>query len=233
MSSVLPPGSPPVVRSLADHIAKELRREIMMGAIPPGTWLRQDQLAERFGGSAIPVREGLRTLAAEGIVQMFPHRGARVTELSAQELREIYEVRAILESQAARRALPNLSAEDLRELEGYVQLMDGDAHDVLQIIETNYRFHRCLYQRAGNTRLMRTIENLRASTQHYLHAYIRLLGRMPDAQSDHRAMVEACRNRDEDRLEQVTYRHLIQVGEALADYVETTEGRDERGEQNG
>lgn len=209
-------------RRLGDVIASSLRHEIISGRLLPGQWLRQEELAERFNASPIPVREALRALEAEGLVRIFPHRGAVVAELSADELSEIYEIRASLEAMAARLGVPRLTPDQLDILAKYVEDMESPNRDVVAIIETNRRFHSLIYEASGRRRLCDLISMLRNSTQHYLHAYIRVLGRGPDAQADHRAILEACRNRDPDAAATATHRHLMQVGQALADYVRKT-----------
>jgi DNA-binding GntR family transcriptional regulator len=216
-------------RRLGDAIAAYLRRDIISGQLLPGQWLRQEELADKFNASPIPVREALRALEAEGLVRIYPHRGAVVAKLSAEELSEIYEIRAALEAMAARLGVPNLTQQQLELLEHWVEEMEAPDRDIVALIETNRRFHSLIYEASGRRRLCELIATLRNSTQHYLHAYIRVLGRMPDAQADHRQILAACQQANAEAAAEATYRHLMQVGQALAEYVgytsQTTEER--------
>ena len=97
--------------------ADELRRRITNGDYPEGFQLKQDALAEDFGMSRIPIREALVQLESEGFVRILPHRGAQVSELSPAEIRELFELRALLEPRLLRLSGPRLTAEDYRALD--------------------------------------------------------------------------------------------------------------------
>src|SRR3982751_3291639 len=91
-----------------DLIAESLRDEILRGEIPAGQPLRQEELAERFGVSRLPVRDALLRLEAQGLVHVFPNRGAFVISLSADDVREVYEMRVLLEGDMLERAVPRM-----------------------------------------------------------------------------------------------------------------------------
>src|SRR6188472_2773027 len=105
------------VSTKADDIAGVLEDEIVGGAIPPGTVLRQEMLSERFEVSRTPVREALRRLAALGLVSFEPNRGVRVRSISADELHEAFLVRAELEALATEVATPKMTPDDLAEMD--------------------------------------------------------------------------------------------------------------------
>ncbi len=218
------PDSPELIhvgpfRRLADAITAQLRQEIIRGNLKPGHWLKQEELATRFDASPIPVREALRALAAEGLVRLIPHRGAVVTELSAEDILEIYEIRAILEAHAARLGAPRLTDDQIRRLSDYLDQMEQPGADVVMIVEANRLFHGLIYEASGKEHLCNLINTLRNSTQHYLHAYIKVLGRMPEAQTYHRAILQACKEQDGETAAAATFEHLMRVGQTLADYV--------------
>src|SRR5579883_1117401 len=100
-----------------DAIAAELRTELMAGRFRPGAELSQVTLADRFGVSRIPVRDALRILAGEGLVEMEPNRGARAIALTPAEVREIYDLRVLLECDCLRRAAGNMTPAALEEIE--------------------------------------------------------------------------------------------------------------------
>ena len=98
-------------------VLASVRKAILSGVLGPGARLRQEELAEVFGTSRIPVREALRALEYEGLVTSEPHRGFTVTALDADDVEEVYDLRILLESEAVRLALPLLTDEDLEDLE--------------------------------------------------------------------------------------------------------------------
>src|SRR3954453_11705892 len=100
-----------------DLIAESLRDEILRGGIPPGQPLRQEELAERFGVSRLPVRDALMRLETQGLVHVYPNRGAFVISLSGDEVREIYEMRLLLEGDILERAVPRMTPDDWRRID--------------------------------------------------------------------------------------------------------------------
>jgi DNA-binding GntR family transcriptional regulator len=150
------------VRSTAqDVVLESLRRAILRGVFPPGTRLRQEELAEIFAaGSRIPVREALHVLQHEGLVDSEPHRGFTVTALSAQEIEEIYEIRTALEGHALRIAIPLLTDSDLDQLRELYEGMERES-DANRQLELRERFYTQLYSVTGRPRLVALISRLR------------------------------------------------------------------------
>ena len=141
-------------------VLSSLREAILSGALAPGARLRQERLAEQFGTSRIPVREALRALEHEGIVTSEPYRGFTVTELNADDIEEVYELRILLESQAVRLAVPLMTDEDLTTLEGlYDQMVRAAAGE--EQLAARERFYIRLYSMAGRPRLVALIARLR------------------------------------------------------------------------
>jgi DNA-binding GntR family transcriptional regulator len=143
-----------------------LRESILRGVLAPGERLRQDRLAETIGVSRIPVRSALMQLESEGLITFHPYRGAVVTDLSVDEMREIYEIRALLEGYALRKVAPTLTPERLdmleemaRELQG---IDDGEAY-----LQRRTEFFRALYDAERHPRLVALIEKLLVETGRY------------------------------------------------------------------
>src|SRR2546429_2131111 len=143
----------PATRSEA--VASELRRLIQSGELPPGTRLRQAEIAARFGMSTTPVREAFMMLAREGVVRQDAHRGVVVFQPSLDELTESYEIREVLEGLAAERGAGNLTDEDLDALDAIVKQMRSAKP--ARYVELNRDFHRRIYQAAGRKRLFEMI----------------------------------------------------------------------------
>jgi len=146
---------------LAERIARELAAEIVSGAIAPGGRLRQEELALRFGVSQGSVREALRALVADDLVTIEPHRGARVREFQAREIREVLELRVLLECEALRLAFPALRAGDLSDATAVADAIDR-LKSPRRWTELNWQFHRALYRAADRPLLFETIEKLHA-----------------------------------------------------------------------
>lgn len=138
-------------------LAAALRADIAGGRLEPGAALRQDELAERFHTSRIPVREALRTLEAEGLVTYAPNRGAVVTVVSAQEVQEMLEVRIALECHALKMAVPMAAECDLDTLRHILTAYDAGP-DAATWSSMNWQFHWALYTPCDCKRLLEAIE---------------------------------------------------------------------------
>jgi len=210
-------------RTVKSNLVEELRDAIILGEYVPGQHLRLEDIAARFDISTTPVREALRDLEAEGLVSIFPHRGAVVTQLSADDLLDIYEVRATLEEMATRLAVPNMGEDTFAQLELYIEQMDNHLGELATLVKLNHNFHYTLYCASGRRHLCELTSILRHRTQHYLHAYISHLGGMPMAQVEHRAVIEACRNGDTERAATIIFDHVTHVGNSIIEYVRQQE----------
>lgn len=143
-----------------DFVLQAVRDAILTSVFEPGARLRQEQLADMFGTSRIPVREALRALEYEGLVRSEPHRGFTVTSLDADDVDEVYELRMLLEGEAVRLAIPLLTDEDLTELDALFQAMAGSAEPDAQLAARE-RFYLRLFAVAGRPRLLSLILRLR------------------------------------------------------------------------
>jgi DNA-binding GntR family transcriptional regulator len=206
---------------------ENLREEIVRGDLAPGQHIRLADITARFDVSAMPVREALRELEAEGLVTIFPHRGAVVTQLSGDDLKDIYDIRATLEEMATRLAVPHMTDATLAELRSLVEEMDRHLGDVVNLVRLNHQFHLTLYAASGRSHLCELNGLLRYRTQHYLRAFVNELGRMPRAQEEHRAVLEACERGDVEQAASLIRDHVAEVGRAIIEYVrqrDETEG---------
>jgi DNA-binding GntR family transcriptional regulator len=178
-----------------------------------------EDVANRFDVSTMPVREALRDLESEGLVTIYPHRGAVVTELTAEDLEDIYDIRATLEAMATRLAVARMTETTCRELAGIIAQMDGQLGHVATLVRLNHQFHSTLYAASGRRHLCDLNRTLRYRTQHYLHAYIEDSGSMSLAQEEHRRILEACREGDAEKAASLVGKHVAEVGRAIIEYV--------------
>ena len=213
----------PMLRTVRSSLAENLRDAILVGELVPGQHLRLEEIAKRLDVSTTPVREALSDLEAEGLVTIFPHRGAIVTRLSPEDLQDIYDIRATLEAMAARQAVAHMSGEILTLMQACIEQIDNHTGEIATLVKLNHDFHNTLYGVSGRRHLCELIKMLRNRTQHYLHAYISDLGGMPHAQIEHRVILEACKRGDADQTAATVYNHVHDVGRALIDFVRQQE----------
>ena len=206
-------------RTVKEQLADHLRDEIVRGALEPGEHLRLEDIAARFEVSTMPVREALRELESEGLVTIYPHRSAVVTELTAEDIEDIYDIRATLEAMATRLAVPQMTEAICQDLAGIVEQMDGQLGHIATLVKLNHRFHSTLYAASGRRHLCDLNHTLRYRTQHYLHAYMDDLGSMALAQEEHRAILDACCRRDAEEAASLVEEHVTEVGQAIVEFV--------------
>ena len=149
-------------RQLQHIVADHLRTAILDGELKPGDWLRQRQIAEELGVSPMPVREALTKLAAEGVVEHVPYRGARVARFSTDDVSDLYANRALLESMAAAAAAQNITPEELGELRDLQARMQGEltSEGLSEYSRLNRRFHRVLYVASRRDYLVRALDRV-------------------------------------------------------------------------
>lgn len=228
-----PDGSP-----LVDRLAATIQTRVLSGAIPVGTRLRQEALAEEFGVSRTPVREALRKLEATRIVELLPNRGAVVRGPSAHEIREAYEVRAELEGLAAELAASRISDSDLLRLRQAEALFrrsvatlvarsprrrtEARWKDEDAWVKANDLFHQAILDAAGNSRLSATIADLHRSFPRDL-TWSALAGnsRLLEANVEqHAAILAAIEQRDPAAGRRRMVDHVRSAGELVARHFE-------------
>jgi DNA-binding GntR family transcriptional regulator len=184
------------------HAVESLRAMVVAGALCPGQRVNQDHVAELVGLSVAPVREALRVLEQEGQVTYRPRRGYFVTELRVEDLREIYELRQVLEERAARRALPTLDEDAFARISLAARdCCDAAAtDDVIGELEANRRFHFAILASPEQPHAMRLIRLLWDSTEAYRAMYYNSPQERRNSIDAHDRIMAALRERDADRL---------------------------------
>jgi DNA-binding GntR family transcriptional regulator len=209
-------SGPAGYRTAQAAVVDLLRKEILSGQMPPRTRLLQSELAERFAISTTPVREALRQLVAEGLLDGDPHRGVTVHEISLPELEEIYEIRLRLEPLAMEATVANITAGDLAEARSLLETLEAEA-DPAAWTELNARFHALLAGASGRARLSAILTGLRNISALYI---VRSIQGMPEriaaGNREHRRLLEAIEAGDAARakeLELLHLRHTLEIGE--------------------
>ncbi|MET3353372.1 UNVERIFIED_ORG: DNA-binding GntR family transcriptional regulator [Xanthobacter viscosus] len=183
------------VRSHA--IATDLRAGILAGLYAPGTRVRQEELAERYGTSRIPVREALRDLESEGLVVLVPNSGAWIAKTDINECVEIYKIRERIEPLALSESIRNMDAATIARLADLCAQIEAST-EVEDFLKLDREFHLLSYKAAAMPTLLAMIERFWNTTQHYRRAYSHLIGKEGQwiIHSEHRLIMEAIRRRD-------------------------------------
>ena len=184
----------PRYRTATEYVEATLKAAILSGELAPGTPLRQEELAAAFDMSRMPIREALRQLEAQALVDFEPHKGAVVVRITLLEALDNNAIRSALEPQALRLSIPHLTEADFGLAEELLQEIDGET-DVGRMGELNLRFHMTLYARAGLPRLIALTEQHLAGADRHLRFHLSASGDM--GQDEHRQLLAACRNGSE------------------------------------
>ncbi|MBB5754606.1 GntR family transcriptional regulator [Prosthecomicrobium pneumaticum] len=209
----------PRYRTATEYVEAALRQAILTGALPPGSPLRQEELAAAFKVSRMPIREALRQLEAQALVDFQPHKGAVVVEITPEDAADNYAIRAALEPAALRHSLPHLTEADFRLAEEIVDAMDSETDDS-RLGALNRRFHMALYARAGLPRLLALTAQHLAGADRYLLFHVAAFGRAHLHQDQHRALLEASRARDADAATAILEAHLAEANATLQHYLQ-------------
>jgi DNA-binding GntR family transcriptional regulator len=198
-----------------------IRERILEGKYGEGDHLRQDAIAAELGVSRIPVREALRQLEAEGLVVLSPHAGSVVSSLSLREIRELFEIRAVIEGDLLRRAIPRARPEDLARaaeiLEEYEAALEVE--DIAAWGALNWRFHSALYAPAGRPLTMGIVHGLHLNSDRYLRMQLALARGVPRAKEEHRAILRTVREGDAQHSVSLLSSHILGAGQTLLHFL--------------
>ena len=198
-------------RTTRDYVVGTLRAEILRGTHPRGARLRQEEVASRLGVSTTPVREAFRDLVAEGLIEFDAHRGVVVRGLTLADVRELYEMRIVLEPMLARNALACMTAAHL-DAAASVHRALCEERDPDLWASLNVRFHKTLAAPAPDGRLAQTVDALAEAAGSYVALSMRLTPElMALNNADHAALLEHYRREDLARVQSRTAAHLAQT----------------------
>jgi DNA-binding GntR family transcriptional regulator len=182
-------------RALYEEVAELLRQRIFARELEPGSWIDELRIAEALGISRTPLREALKVLAAEGLVTMKVRRGAYVTEVSEKDLRDVYHLLALLESDAARVVAQNASVEQMAQIEALHQNLEAAVDNRDHFFEINETFHMLLLELADNRWRDQMVADLRKVMKLNRHSSLFKEGRIEQSLAEHRAIVQALTQR--------------------------------------
>lgn len=205
-------------RTLAEKAFGMLHDAIVSGALRPGERLPIEDVAAATGMSPMPIREALRRLDGVGLVENIPHRGARVADLSIEDLNEVYDSRLMLEVPAIGRAAEHFSEEDetlaaeCLERLGAALGRENDA----EALEAHTSFHFALYRAASSRWLVRLISPLWDSAERYRVSKVGVTARLRSRTDEHQQLLDACRGQEVDLAEAALWNHLVRTANLIS-----------------
>lgn len=206
--------------ALYQEVASRLRNRIYAQDLKPGEAIDELAIAEEYGISRTPLREALKVLAAEGLVSLEPRRGCTVTELTQQDIDELFPIMALLEGRCAFEAVKKARPADIRKIEDLHEKLEKCAasDDIEKYFETNCVFHELVQKLSGSTWLERITTDLRKFLKLMRGRQLQLPGRMQESLSEHRMLVAAFQNHNPPAAEKIMHDHLMSQYEALLQY---------------
>ncbi|MCW1244355.1 GntR family transcriptional regulator [Pseudomonas sp. SAICEU22] len=200
-------------------IESSLREAILDGRLPSGTALRQQELADLYGVSRMPVREALRQLEAQSLLTVVQHKGAVVAPLITSNAVETYALRSVLEGFALRLSIPLLDDNDLAMAAQYIDQLEGQAN-YAEIARLNRLFHMSLYHRAPNAKLLDLVERELNEEERFVRFHLSSMGLGKLTQDDHRAMLAAAKAKDIDQAVRLLEEHLEKASVTMRRHLE-------------
>lgn len=194
--------------SLGEYAYEQLRAEIREGALPPGSRVREKNVAERLEISRTPVREALRRLEADGFLTFEPHRGMIVVQLDHQSMMELYAMREVLEGTAAALAARHASAAEISVLFEMLERESEISEDPARLAAHNAQFHQVLFHAAHNRYLLKTANALRDSMALMRGTTMTVPGRAGTARNEHAALAQAIQSRNSEAAEIAARAHI-------------------------
>lgn len=213
--------------SSSELIYEALREAVIHGQLAEGQTLRQDAIAKMFNVSRIPVREALQRLEAQGLATSVRYKGVVVTPMSADEISEIFEFRALIESTVIEIAVPLMSAAVLKEAQTCCSAFAAETEPA-RWGDLNRQFHWALYRECGKPYHLAVVQNAIDRVERYVRALLYLTHGMERARKEHQAIMDACASRDSKAAAELTRAHITNAGRSLVAFLNSkleTEGR--------
>ena len=216
MAAVDTPSRALSPRALYQDVAERVRQQIFARQLEPGSWIDEQKLAAEYGISRTPLREALKVLAVEGLVTMKVRRGAYVTEMSRDDVRQVYHLLGLLESDAAAQVARNASDAQRAALKRLHDRLEKQARQRDAFFATNEAFHMALLDAAGNRWATQVVTDLRKVMKLNRHHSLFKQGRLEDSLAEHRALMQAIESRDGEAARRLMRTHFASGLEAAA-----------------
>jgi len=198
------------VNSLRGKVFNQLRQQILTGVYKPGDSLIELRLSEELGVSRTPIREAIRQLELEGLVQSIPNKGVIVKGISEQDVEDIFIIRTMIEGLAARWAAEKITEEEIKELQEALEFEEFYTikNDARHLMTFDSKFHEIIFRASKSRPLMHVLSTFHSYIQSARNNSFETPGRPEKALEEHRAIFEAIKNKDADTAEKLTIQHI-------------------------
>ncbi|AXT29355.1 GntR family transcriptional regulator (plasmid) [Ruegeria sp. AD91A] len=216
-------------QSLPDVIANDLRERILSGELAEGETIRQEALAEEYDVSRMPIREALKRLNAEGLVQWANNRGGSVTKHSLDEIGEIFDLRILIEVDLFRRAIPNMGPREFARCDEILKQMEAsyDENDVGKWGILNYQYHSALYAASQRKLTNELLDRVNLQSDRYVRMHLSVMKQREPAKKEHRDLLRLAREGKVDKACEVLTQHIRRTKEQLLEMIASKRGTDE------
>ena len=195
-------------RALYQEVAEQLRQQIFSRTLHPGDWIDEQKLTAEFGISRTPLREALKVLAAEGLVTMKLRRGAYVTEVSADDVAQVYHLMGLLEADAAGQVARHASAAQRAQLQALHDKLEKQVRQRDAFFATNEAWHLLVLELAGNRWAMQMVQDLRKVMKLNRQLSLFKQGRLAQSLDEHRAVMAAIQTGQSDAARRLMQQHF-------------------------
>ena len=209
---------------LRDVVFNTIKDGIITGRLKPGERLLENQLAEELGVSRTPIREALRMLEIENLVDLIPRKGAQVKEMSEKDIKDVLEIRKVLEELASSLAAENITKQEIMELKkahsDFVEAFDNG--DRKAVLEADIHFHDIIFRATKNDKLVQIISNISIQMFRYRITYLKLLADITVPSQQHLELIKAFEKRDSHKARTISAEHIedqtIEILKSLRNY---------------
>ncbi len=208
-----------IKKSLSESISDLLRQQIMTGDLTEGTQIKQEHMAQKFNVSISVIREALKILGGEGLVEFLPNHGAAVAKLSYQEALDIFDIRVLLETEALALSIPHLTDEDCRKI-GEILAEEETCSEPQRYNELNSLFHEYLYKYCVNEKLNELIKLQHNNVGRYLVFYLDKMEFKGQSHEEHLQIFAACRDKNAKAAKRLLKQHMQKAGKTLAAFLQ-------------
>ncbi len=205
-------------KTRTEQVLEHIKEEILSGKLKSGQPLRQSFLAEQYQVSRIPIREALLQLEAQGLVKMVAHKGAVVTEISVDEIDELFHLRSILEPHILGIAIPKMDQQCFEKADSILLRLEQSLADKGNVDEwsvINHEFHQCLYVCADLPHTLDLISTLNTRCDRYIRLQLLYTDGIEKAQDEHRKLLDLCQKERSKEATKFLAGHILEAGDAI------------------
>ncbi|MBV4455807.1 MULTISPECIES: GntR family transcriptional regulator [Pseudomonas] len=215
-------------QSLPETLAESLRERILNGEFKEGESLIQETIATEYGVSRMPVREAFKELEASGLITTQIHKGSVVKSIPLEQIAELFDLRALLESELLERSLPNMTEAHFAATKQLLPQLEAAYldDDIAQWGKLNWLFHESLYAAADRVQTLAIVQGINIQTDRYIRLQLLLTAGKKEAEVDHRELLKLCENGDVRKAVQFLRKHIQRAGADLVTLLKKKRDKD-------